>query len=124
MYTGNANGLYRNQTMSSPQQGINASCLGFYYNLQRPHEYSSTYFSVRVINYYQSSEVLSLMEYRTETSMEWRQAVFSIPSYYQFNLSFVAGGHRSLVAIDDVFIYDGDCGGLYTVLINAVMSFV
>jgi hypothetical protein len=111
MYTGNLNGLYTQQEMMSPYlQTDRQLCVEFYYALIRPHEYSSTFLTIHQNISFVYREVFSLIEYRKDVTQQWHRAQFPVAAGY-FNLRFYADGHRSIIAIDDILLYEGNCPG-------------
>ena len=111
MYAGNLNGLYTWHEMMSPYlQTDRQLCVEFYYALIRPHEYSSTFLTIHQNISHVYREVFSLAEYRTDVTLQWHRAQFPVTAGY-FNLRFKAEGHRSIIAIDDILLYEGSCPG-------------
>ncbi|CAC5395313.1 CORIN [Mytilus coruscus] len=109
MYTGDLNGLYYDKEMTSPYLQTNKPmCVEFFYIVIRPHEYSSVILTVHQNTSNMNNEVFSLVEYRTDVNLQWQRGEFPVAAGV-FSLRFTAGGHRSVVAIDDVLLYNGSC---------------
>ncbi|XP_052085911.1 MAM and LDL-receptor class A domain-containing protein 2-like [Mytilus californianus] len=109
MYTGDLDGLYEDKEMTSPYLQTNTPmCVEFFYIVIRPHEYSSAILTVHQNTSNMNNEVFSLVEYRTDVNLQWQRGEFPVAAGV-FSLRFTAGGHRSVVAIDDVLLYNGSC---------------
>ncbi|OPL32890.1 hypothetical protein AM593_03285, partial [Mytilus galloprovincialis] len=109
MYTGDLDGLYEDKEMNSPYLQTNKPmCVEFYYIVIRPHEYSSAILTVHQNTSNMNNEVFSLVEYRTDVNLQWQRGQFPVAAGV-FSLRFTAEGHRSVVAIDDVLLYNGSC---------------
>ena len=116
MYTGEKDDVYYQVEMVSPNFKTDRDlCVELFIAAVRPHEYSSTFLEI-----YQNStmfgfsyqKVFSLGEYRKDLTLQWHRVEFPVTAGY-FNLQFIAGGHRSIIAIDDVLLYEGNCSGKY-----------
>ena len=106
MYTGDLDGLYHDREMTSPTFQIDKPmCVEFFYVFIRTHEYSSTFLTIHQNTTYKNNEVFSLVEYRTNVSNQWQRGIFPVDVGI-ISLRFTAGGHRSVVAIDDVLLKD------------------
>ena len=111
MYAGNLNSLYQYKEMTTPYwQSDRQLCVEFYYTIIRPHEYSSTYLTIHQNISHVYREVFSLIEYRKDVTQQWHRAQFPVAAGY-FSLRFDADGHRSIIAIDDILLYEGNCPG-------------
>ncbi|CAC5421234.1 unnamed protein product [Mytilus coruscus] len=106
MYTGDLDGLYHDREMTSPTFQIDKPmCVEFFYVLIRTHEYSSTFLAIHQNTTYKNNEAFSLVEYRTNVNNQWQRGKFPVDVGI-ISLRFTAGGHRSVVAIDDVLLKD------------------
>ena len=113
MYAGNLNSLYQYKEMTTPYwQSDRQLCVEFYYTIIRPHEYSSTFLTIHQNISHVYREVFSLAEYRTDVTLQWHRAQFPVTAGY-FYLRFYADGHRSIIAIDDILLFEGNCSGKY-----------
>lgn len=111
MYTGDLGGVYKDKEMNSPTLKTNTqSCIEFYYAFVRPHKYSSSFLKIMTNTSFQLTEVFSLVEYQVVDNLQWKKGEFAVRAG-QFSLKFIAGGHMSSVAIDEIFMYERNCAG-------------
>ncbi|VDI15470.1 Hypothetical predicted protein, partial [Mytilus galloprovincialis] len=109
MYTGDLRGVYKDKEMNSPTLKTNTqSCVEFYYAFVRPHKYSSSFLKIITNSSFELTEVFSLVEYQVVDNLQWKKGEFAVKAG-QFSLKFIAGGHMSAVAIDEIFVYEGNC---------------